>query len=172
MSRFLEEMLKRDLRILVKVYIETFPFSYARYNAGPADFQKDLNIYEDLILSNADDICRAAAWGISGYSALYRVMPKDGIDEFKSVYYLGRAIERHLLAANHVKIAQIHMFTMVGLMDEKLKRKGVRKPTLTKSITELIKLSRFDQELGATGCYLVYKCSSTAPNHTIPKPAA
>lgn len=163
MSRFLEEMLKSDLRRLLKVYVETFPFSYAVYNAGPADFMDDLHIYEGIITANGDDIRRAAAWGISGYSNLYRIMAKDGFDEFKSIYYLGRAVERHLLRANHVKMAQIHLFTMIGLLDEKLKHLGISKPLLTGAMTQLIKLSKFDSELGSTGCYLVYKCSSTVP---------
>jgi len=165
MSKTIEVILKKDFRDLIQVYIATFAHSYARLNSGPADFDKDLVVYDNLINAKAEDIIRAAAFGISGYSNLYKVMPRETFDEFKIIYYLGLAIEKHLTKAGHAKIVQVHMFTLIGLMDEALKRKGVLKPQLTGAMTTLIRFGHFDRELGNTGCYLIYKCSSTAPSH-------
>lgn len=167
MSRALEVLLLSDFRLLTKVYIEAFPYSYAKYHSVPVDFAADLEVYVDRIMSNSEAIFRGAAWGIGGYSALYKVMAIESFDEFKTIYFLGRAIERHLLAAKHVQMAQIHMFTMIGLLDRKLQSLGIYKPNLTQAMTGLIRVSRFDEELGATGCYLIYKCISTTPRHLI-----
>lgn len=165
MSTAIEIVLKSDFRDLIQVYIATFAHSYARLNSGPADFDQDLAIYDSLINSKSDDIIRAAAFSITGYSHLYKVLPRETFDEFKIIYYLGLAIERHLTKAGHAKIVQVHMFTLIGLMDEALRRKGVVKPQLTGAMTQLIRFGYFDRELGNTGCYLIYKCSSTAPKH-------
>lgn len=167
MFRYLEERLKKDLIVLLGVYIRTLPYSLAKHAKGPVDFDADLSIYEELINTNCVEICRATAVSVGGYSALYRVMPMDGVDEFKTIYFLGRAIEKHLKTGGHIKLAQAHMFSVIGLLDEKLKSKGVVKPHLTAALTELVRLAQFDKELGATGCYLIYKCSSTAPKHMI-----
>lgn len=168
MPGYIEERLKHDLRVLTKVYIEAFPFSYARFVQGPADFMDDLKIYENIIETNYFDIRRAAATGVQNYCALYEIMPVNGVDEFKSIYYLGRAIEAHLLAQKHIRISQVHMFTMIGLLDEKLQSLGVFKDQLTVAMTGLVRAREFDNELGKTGCYLIYKCSSTAPKHSAP----
>lgn len=165
MSRALEVLLLGDFRLLAKVYMEAFPYSYAKYHSAPVDFQADLEIYIDRIMANREAIFRGAAWGISGYSALYKVMAVESFDEFKTIYFLGRSIERHLLEAKHVQIAQIHMFTMIGLLDRKLQSLGISKENLTRAMTRLIRVSRLDQELGTTGCYLIYKCISTTPRH-------
>lgn len=165
MSRALEVLLLGDFRLLSKVYIEAFPFSYAKYHSAPVDFAADLEIYVERIITNREAIFRRAAWGISGYTALYKVMAVESFDEFKTIYFLGRAIERHLLEAKHVQLAQIHMFTMIGLLDRKLQSLGIYKENLTAAMTRLIRVSRFDQELGTTGCYLIYKCISTTPRH-------
>lgn len=166
MAGFIEERLKHDLKVLAAVYVETFPFSYARFLKAPADFMEELGIYDALIREKFFDIRAAAASGIQKYCNLYEIMPTNGVDEFKSIYYLGRAIEAQLLAKSYVRMAQIHMYTMIGLMDEKLKSKGVYKDQLTAALTNLVKVREFDDQLGRTGCYLTYKCASTAPNHT------
>lgn len=166
MSRALEILLKNHFRVIVKVYVASFAHSYAKLVNGPADFEDELKIYEDLINSRAAEIYRAAAFGISGYSNMYRVLPRDSFDEFKLIYFLGRAIEHQLVALKLAKTTQIHMFAMIGLLDEALKNKGVFKPLLTGAMTHLIRFGHFVEELGQTGCYLIYKCSSTAPHDT------
>lgn len=168
MANFIEERLKSDLRRLSKVYVKTFPFSYAVFTRGPADFMADLAVYHAEIEDNYLAIRAAAAAGIVKYCNLYGIMPVNGVDEFKSVYFLGRAIEARLLKEGHVRIAQVNMFTMIGLMDEKLQKRGVYKNLLTKALTHLVRIREFDEQLGKNGAYLIYKCSSTAPLHTTP----
>lgn len=166
MPGFIEERLKHDLRVLALIYVQSFPYAYSIFRRGPADFMEDLAIYREVIEDNWFAIRSASAAGIQKYCNLYEIMPNNGVDEFKSVYYLGRAIEAQLLSRSHVRIAQVHMFSMIGLLDEKLKRVGVSKPPLTAAMTNLIRVREFDEQLGKTGCYLIYKCSSTTPLHT------
>jgi hypothetical protein len=169
-SRQLEMTLKPHLEKLVEAYLLGFPYAYANYNRGPADFFAELNLYKVVLETWKVELVRAAAWGISGYANLYGVFPSNGFDEFKKIYFMGRAIERRLIETNNVKIAKVHMFTMIGMMDACLESKGVKKAPLTVAMTKLIRLGldEFDKELGRTGCYLIYKCSSTAPKHAIP----
>lgn len=168
MSRALELVLLRDFRRLIKIYIESFPHSYARFNRGPTDFDRDLVLYRNSIANNAEAIIRAAAKGIGDYAALYGVRAGQSFDEFKTIYFLGRAIESRLIASNYVRISQVHMFTMIGLLDARLVSLGIRKSKLTRAMTELVRVQRFDSELGIDGCYLVYKCVATTPRDYTP----
>jgi hypothetical protein len=76
-------------------------------------------------------------------------------------------VNAQLEELGQAKIAQIHMFSMIGLLDEALLFKKVRKPRLTATMTRLIRFGRFWSELGHIGCYLTYKCSSTAPDDVV-----
>jgi|GEM_PF-2589081 len=165
MPGFIEERLKGDLRDLIKTYIDTFPFSYAVFSNAPVDFALELDVYAGTIEDKFISIISAAAAGIQKYCNLFDISPVKGIDEFKTIYFLGRAIEAQLLNVKNVRLAQIHMYTMIGLMDEKLKSKNVQKEELTHAMLSLIDQREFDNEMGKTGCYFTYKCSSTASEH-------
>lgn len=165
MSRALELLLLNDFRDLTKAYIKQFPWSYVKFNSNmPTDVLDELALYGEFIKNNRETIVRAASFGISGYAAMYKVEAKTSFDEFKLIYFLGKAIERRLVHANHVKIAQIHMFSMVDMLDYRLETLNIFKPKLTAAMLELVRRRSFDVELGATGCYLTYKCVATTPN--------
>jgi hypothetical protein len=169
LSRDLEIRLKPQLESLMGAYIRAFPHSFAKFNRGPVDFTAELEVYAATLDTFKIELVRAAAFAISGYANLYGVYPNNGFDEFKKIYFLGRAIERRLTEANNVRIAKIHMFSMIGMMDAHLQKLGIRKQPLTRAMTRLIRssLDDFDKQLGQTGCYLIYKCSSTAPKHAV-----
>ncbi len=162
MSNFIEVRFKSDLKDLVSVYINAFPHSYSSFNKGPVDFDADLNIYANTITNNYNNILSASASGIQKYCNLFGISPINGVDEFKTIYFLGRAIEKQLLNLKNVRVSQIHMYTMIGLMDEKLNTKKAPKPELTHAMLNLIDQREFDNEMGKTGCYFTYKCSSTS----------
>ena len=164
MSRALELLLNKQLRTLTSVYVATFAHSYAKLASGPVDFDNELKIYEQVIEKNAESIFRSAAFGISGYCSLVGVFPRESFCQFKLIYFLGRAINAQLEEFGHAKLAQIHMFTMIGLLDEALVFKSIHKPRLTATMTRLIRFGRFWSELGHIGCYVSYKSSSTAPD--------
>lgn len=167
MSRGLEITLGGLFKEHVRIFIEAFPRSYAKYKKGPVDFEEDLEKYSGTIVDNAEAIFRLAARDINSYLNLYMIHANKSADEFKIIYFLGRAIERHLIHAGYVEISRVHMFIMIGLLDYRLQTKGVKKDPLTNALTKLIRLGLFDQELGQTGCYLIYKCVSTAERHRI-----
>jgi hypothetical protein len=137
MPNYIEERLKHDLKVLATVYVASFPHSFSKFIRGPADFLDDLEIYESLIEEKYFEIRRGAVANIQRYCNLYGIMPTNGVDEFKSIYYLGRAIETQLLANSYVRMAQVHMFTMIGLMDEKLNSQGVFKDQLVEKLAAI-----------------------------------
>jgi len=161
-------LLKADFRRTVKAYLSTFAHAYFPYGSAPAaDYGRNLALYRSVVEREIESIYKAAASGITGYTATYRVLAKESFDEFKVVYFLGRAIEAQLQHAGFPQIAQIHMYIMIGMLDERLELLGIVKAHLTGALTALIKLGRFEQELGRTGCYLIYKCVSTADKHKV-----
>ena len=162
MTRALEIVLKNQFDRFAAIYIDTFERSYEAYGAPDADFDKNFDLYCAVVQGNWEAICRIAAAEINTYLNLYSIHVRLSADEFKIAYYLGVAIERHLQRVGLVEVAQIHMFSMIGILDFRLRTLGYRKPQLTKAMTKLIKLGVMNAELGPTGCYLTYKCVSTS----------
>lgn len=156
--------LKTRLSEAVQLYIESFPRSYVRfgqdYGAPMSEIGRAFDIYVAAIRSNATAICENAAEGISIYLNLYQVTPRDEVDEFKYIFYVGQAIKNHLPQVK--QIIGSHLFSMIGMLDFIIDEHGiVRKDTLTRAMMKIIREGAFDDELGATGCYLIYKCVST-----------
>jgi len=162
MTRGLELTLKGNFINFTKFFVEAFPRSYDKYGADPAEFDDNLALYTQTINSKCDEIYRMTARDINTYINLYSIHVNQSADEFKIIYYLGRAIEKWLVKNGLAEIAQIHMFAMIGLLDFKLETLGYNKPKLTKAMIKLIRFGKIDEELGVTGCYLTYKCVSTA----------
>jgi len=163
MARALEITLGSRFREGIQVFINTFPRSYAAYRVGPTDFQPALYIYTQTIADNVDAIYRIAARGIHSHLHLYNIHANQSADEYKIIYHLGRAIEKHLVNAGAPDLAQVHMFSVIGLLDYRLQTLGIHKPKLLTDMTKLIRLNKFDSEMGQTGGYMVYKCVSTTP---------
>jgi hypothetical protein len=166
MSRAFELTLGGLFTQIAKVYVHSFPLAYATYKRMDpefvlADITSPLADYKKTIESNRDAIFRVAAADINRYLSNYSVHANQSADEFKIIYFMGRAIERHLVKEGFPEHARAHLFVMIGLLDYRLQTLGVMKPKLTKALTKLIKLNAFDQELGANGCYLTYKCVAT-----------
>ncbi len=168
MSRPFEIMLRDELIQFTTVYVETFARSYFRFDPSHPGYGQSLLAYRKTIEENAESIYRAAAAGISSYLYDFDIIPNKSIDEFKFVYFLGRSIQLQLNARGLQHVAKVHMFTMIGLLDFRLRTLGYQKSQLRKAMTKLVRLDQFEAQLGATGCYLIYKCVSTAGKSAAP----
>lgn len=172
MSRGLEITLRGSFVAITRAYVEAFPRAYRAFGASSDDFEESLASYASVIEENCEAIYRVAAAEISTYLNLYNIHANKSADEFKIIYYVGVAIERHLQRVGLAYVGQVHSFAMVGLLDFRLQTLNYKKPQLTKALTRLIKLGKLESELGATGCYMIYKCVSTAQPIEIPKVSA
>ncbi len=166
MSRGLELTLGGRFTQIAGVYVKSFPLAYAAYMRMSSDLPlvevlSPLKEYKTVIINNRDAIFRVAAADINRYLNNYSVHANQSADEFKIIYFMGRAIERHLIKDGCPEHARAHLYCMIGLLDFRLETLGVSKPKLTRALTRLIKFNAFNEELGATGCYLTYKCVAT-----------
>jgi hypothetical protein len=165
MSRGLELTLSGLFTRFSKIFITTFPRSISRFSELPEDqIKQSITIYSSVIGDNCAAIYRLAAQNLNQYLNRYSVHANQSADEYKIIYYLGRAIERHLRANGHDLLAQVHMATMIGLLDFRIASKGIIKPKLTAAMGKLIRGNYFDEEMGQNGCYMIYKCVSTTPD--------
>lgn len=160
-----EEIVLKDLFVdFSVVYVQTFAVSYGKCGCAPEEYGRNLLTYRRVIKEFAPEIFRAAATAINSYLNLYSVRAASSPDEYKIIYFLGRAIERRLEELGCAEIAQVHMHSLVGLLDYRLRTLGIDKPHLRKAMIKLIRSGRFDEQLGQTGGYLIYKtCSTTKP---------
>jgi hypothetical protein len=124
--------------------------------------------YKQVIQDYAPEIFKAAAAGINTYLNLYSVRAATSADEYKIVYFLGLAIERRLEEMGYAELAQVHMFSMIGLLDFRLRTLKINKPNLMVAMTRLVKQGRFREQLGQNGGYLIYKSVSTTPDCMLP----
>lgn len=174
MSLSADAVLRDSLKRVTHVYIESLARSYRKFQRDAAsieEYSEFLFAYVEIITREFGDICHEAKTGINSYLYLYNIHAKESADEFKIVYYLGMTIYKHLQRNGAAVTAQVHLFAMIGLLDDKLKSLGIHKPQLVRALTTLVRNGRFESELGATGCYLIYKCVSTVDREG-PAPSA
>ncbi len=161
MSHPLIQILKTHFRALASVYVESFADATWKYGEDDAHEHR-ITQYTSVITDNFPDIFRMAAGDMAVYLNSYDIHINQSADEFKLIYFLGRAIERYLKGKGLLAVAQIHMYLMIGLLDDRLRTRGYDKPPLSRAMGKLIRLNEFDSELGKHGCYLLYKCVSTS----------
>jgi hypothetical protein len=172
MTHPLLHTLKASFKLFLGFYVDTFPRAYASYitekNPGPGwgpatpeQFQAYLRAYVTTIENNIDAIFRSAAQELGNYLNLYSIHANQSADEYKLIYFLGRAIGRHISATGLRPMAHTHSYAMIGLLGDRLAERGCPKPQLTRALKRLIKADQLDDQLGNTGLYLVYKCVST-----------
>ncbi len=163
MSRALEILLRQQFIIATRNYVVRFPRSFDAYGFEPSYYDELFEKYAACIDDNAEAIYRGAAREMGQYIHDYKVHVQEYADEFKLVYYLGRAIERHLIRQGHIDAAKVHMFSLLEMLVFRLRTKGIFKKELTTSIASLIREGheKLNEELGRNGLYLVFKCVST-----------
>jgi len=163
---------------VVKHYFKSFARAYeAYYGLGTGSYPTDLLKYKQVINDTSDNVYIYAAHQINTYVNLYKIAIKSP-DEYKAIYHIGRGIENQLVGVGLKDIAKVHLFAMVGLLDDrlqtptKMKPNIINKPALTLALTNLIRQDSLEAELGKNGCYMIYKCVSTTPKATTPGPKA
>jgi hypothetical protein len=162
MSGALQGMLRSQLNDFTAVYAATYTRSYFAFDKSYPGYGPSLVAYRKIIGDNVDTIYRAAVADITRYIYQYNIHVDPTVDEFKCIYFLGMAIRRQLIASGQVHAARVHMFSMLGLLDYRLRTLGYDKRQLLRALLDLVREDKFDADLGVIGCYLIYKCVSTA----------
>ena len=96
MTRPLEITLKSSFLALTSAYVTSFPRAYQASGFAPDEFNNNLHNYTEVISQNCEAIYRIAAMDIHAYLNLYNVHANKSADEYKLIYYLGGAIDKHL----------------------------------------------------------------------------
>lgn len=172
MSRAYEIALRAELLDFISIYVATYSHSYLKFDPSQPGYGQSLVAYKKTVLDNAESICRAAAAGIGTYLYDYDIRPNESVDEYKHIYFIGLAIHSQLKARALHHAARVHLVSMIGLLDYRLKSLGYDKPQLRKAMVKLIRHDKFETDLGAIGCYLIFKCVSTAERTGKPVTAA
>lgn len=163
MSRAIEIVLRDTFVRHVGVFLRTFPRAYLKSGGNPEDFGQNFAVYKTVIELFKDEVFRAAATGINNYLNFYLIRADASVDEFKVIFFLGRAIERRLSDRGLEAIAKAHSYAMIGLLDYRLRTLGIAKPKLTTAMALVADSGKWDAQLGQNGGYLIYKTISTTP---------
>ena len=119
---------------------------------------------------------------MAAYQAGYEINADSGYCEMKYIYFPGWAYARALQAAGEVAerehpesvraqallyASSIVRLQVIGYLTNFLKLFGVDKTGLKKSLARRAIAGLSESDLGDFGCYLIYKCVSTARDHRI-----
>lgn len=116
--------------------------------------------YSTIVGNFWGDIENATFGHIVRYINFYRIAPSGGVfDEFKNIYFLGKAILVHLNAAGLVDVARLHQRAMLRLLNFRLQfpYNAEREP-LTERIRAAIEHGTIVEHFGEYGWYIIYKC--------------
>ena len=117
---------------------------------------------------------------MAAYQGGYRINSEKGYCEMKYIYFAGLAYARQLEIASKVAKEQrpdsirwpalelaskIVLLCMIGYLTNLVGLQGVDKQTLKRNLGRRVIVGEFHKDLGEFGCYLIFKCVSTAvPN--------
>ena len=122
MAHPLIEINRQSWLDILNIMKDTLPVVASRieghvYSIGTIDgFLKD---YSETINYNMQDILSGCAGEIARYLNSYRVEPRDYVDEFKGIYFLGVAITAQLNRSGHAELRRIHQFTTLHLLNSR-----------------------------------------------------
>lgn len=169
MSRPYEILLTDKFRKLVIAFIKSFPEAAEEYGGcTDEDVEKYLNTYAEVLETYNVNIFRVAAHAVSSYMLQFKIHANQSIDEFKLINFLGFEISNFLEKLGHYKIAQIHSFAVIRMLDYRLETLGLDRPLLTTAMHEMVRRRVLDEKMGNTGAYLLYKClGETAKEHDL-----
>lgn len=96
------------------------------------------------------------------YMNYYCVEARNGVDEFKIIYFVGDRIAAFLERDGHTLAGKVIQYSMVSMLDLRLKdftdNRG--RPELKERVVKLIRDGRVAKDLGSHGLYLLYKCAA------------
>jgi hypothetical protein len=164
MSRTFEIVFGNALARMAGIYSKTFTRAHSIALPGEiASLEEDRDLYNQVLIGFSEELVRAACSGINIYVNFYKIRISSSVDEFKIIYYLGRAIERRLIERGLPHLARVNLYSMISLLNYRLERMNICKPKLTTAMLLVMDDGRVDEQLGKHGCYLIYKTVSTTP---------
>lgn len=156
---------------ILNVMKDTLPFVISRletnhYTASSIDnFVKE---YVEIINLKLDDILNGCTGEITRYINSYQVEPRDTLDEFKGIYFLGVAISAQLERSGHKELKKLHQFTVLHLLNSRLSIPyDALRPQLARRIGWAISNGDIENHLGKYGWYLLYKCLYNAARDSV-----
>jgi hypothetical protein len=152
----------RHMRLSIGFYLQSFPRSYVSYG-GPLENLRDLRLkYQEVVDDRTELILNASHGAINKYLYLYDVRVSSP-DQFKIIYFVGWAINNQLELAGLTDLQPVHLFSMIGMLDNELKAQAqIERAPLTNALTKAARRFTLFDELGPLGTYLIYKTMTNA----------
>jgi len=120
---------------------------------------KVLGDFKNTCVAHSDDIIDNAFTETVRYLNYYSVIPTDSVDEFKLIYFLGRAISSVMDKQSLPEARKLTDIVTISLLDRRLEYKGGKsRPMMTRALNRIATHDDFDEKLGVHGMYLMYKC--------------
>lgn len=165
MSNFVTHYHKENILKTFQAYSSGLADCYYRYHGASAKVPEC-----EQIIGSFFETCRvhnvaimdAVASEIVRYMNYYGVQPRDGVDEFKLIYFMGMRLAAFLEREGNVTASKVIKYSAVLMLDDRLKEytDNRGRPELKERLTQLIRDGKLEEKLGTDGLYLIYKCSA------------
>jgi hypothetical protein len=134
---------------------------YEKESATDEDFKKILAAVASVTLRHSDDIMKVTGADIMRYMSYYEVETREGVDEYKIAYFMGRTYAKFLEKEGHPAAAAVIRFSSVLMLNHLLKKYLPNgRPELVERLTRVIRERQVEERLGADGIYLLFRCAS------------
>lgn len=165
MSNFVSHYHKENILKTFDAYASGLADCYYRYagkNANTDDCEKTIESFFETCRIYHMEIMESVAAEIVRYMNYYGVEARDGVDEFKLVYFMGARLSAFLERDGNVSTSKVVKFSTVLMLDDRLKEytDSRGRPELKERLITLIRDGKLEEKLGTDGLYLIYKCSA------------
>jgi hypothetical protein len=153
------------LKGTIKTLLGGFHDAYSLFAPNPTEEEAKrlFNDIESVVENSYQKIIEAATGHIVRYLNYYAVEPRGNVDEFKAIYFVGRAISDFLEREGLSDCMKINWFAVVWALDFRhYAHTGHYRPNLTLRLHKLIREAKVNEHLGSNGMYLIYKCASNS----------
>jgi len=166
MHNFVYHFHKSDIKKVFTAFSTGLPEYYSLYvgkdSATVDGCDSVISSFFETVKVNDLQIVEAIAGNIYRYMNAYGVKPRDGVDEYKLVYFTGMTLSLFLERDRHILPSKIIKYATVYILDDRLKTftSGRGRPELKDRLIKLIKDGDLESALGTDGMYLIYKVAS------------
>lgn len=153
------------LKGTVRTLLSGFHDAYSLYapNGTEEEAQRLFADIESVVQRSYLKIIEAATGHIVRYLNYYSVEPRGNVDEFKAIYFVGRAISDFLEKEGLSDCVKVNWFAVVWALDYRYwSHTGHWRKNLTQRLHKLIREAKVAEHLGSNGMYLIYKCASNS----------
>ncbi len=122
-SDYIAQFHRRDVARVIDAYVKDFPCYCQIYDSADdtiPETSDDIDRIETAVCTlesvlgeNGENILRAISGDIIRYMRHYNVRAREGVDEFKLVYFTGRALSRFLGRAGDGYASQVVQYANV-----------------------------------------------------------